>query len=61
MQKLILTDKQVQQILWAIDLTENTLEDLTDQELAGMMIDIDRKVLFEIASYLEAKIAKVGV
>ena len=60
MQKLILTDKQVKQILWAIDLTENTLEDLTDQELSGMMMDIDRKVLFEIANYLESKIAKAG-
>jgi hypothetical protein len=58
MNTLTLTNEQVQQIIWAIDLAENTLEGLSDKELADMGIEIDRKVLFALASTLEALNAK---
>jgi ribosomal protein L20 len=54
MNRISLTDAQLKQIIWAIDLAENTLEDLTDSDLQKMNIEIDRKMLFEIADYLDA-------
>lgn len=50
------TKETIQQILWAIDLTENTLEGLSDQELNVMNIDIDRSELFALAETLEEMI-----
>lgn len=58
MQTVSLTNEQVEQIILAIDLAENTLEGISDEELATMGIGIDRKVLFELASTLEALKAK---
>lgn len=51
--ELLLTSKHLEQIILAIDLAENTLEDLTDTEIAKLDLGINRKVLFGIASYLE--------
>jgi hypothetical protein len=53
MNTVSLTDNQVQQLIWAIDLAENTLEELTDADLQRLQIGIDRKVLFALASTLE--------
>ena len=50
---LELTTTQIEQIIWAIDLAENTLEDLSDADLNRMNINIDRKVLFALAEKLE--------
>lgn len=58
MNTVSLTDNQVQQIIWAIDIAENTLEGLTDADLQRLQIDIDRKTLFALASTLEALTAK---
>ena len=54
-----LTQEQIQQIIWAVDLVENTLEDHTDQELAELNIEINRTVLFDLATQLEQAIEKV--
>jgi hypothetical protein len=54
MNRISLTDAQIQQIIWAIDLAENTLEDLSDADLNRMGIDIDRPMLFDIADFLTA-------
>jgi hypothetical protein len=53
MHTLELTTAQIEQIIWAIDLAENTLEDLSDTDLSRMNINIDRKVLFALAETLE--------
>jgi hypothetical protein len=53
MHTLELTTTQIEQIIWAIDLAENTLEDLSDADLNRMNINIDRKVLFALAETLE--------
>jgi hypothetical protein len=50
-----LTDEQVKQILWAIDLMENTLEGLTAEDLDRLGIEIDKSALFALASELEGK------
>lgn len=55
MHTITLSNKQIEQIIWAIDLAENTLEDLTDSDLVTMNINIDRKVLFALADELETK------
>jgi hypothetical protein len=52
---IFLTDEQVKQILWAIDLVENTLEGLTAEDLDRLGIEIDKGVLFALASELEGK------
>lgn len=51
-----LTTDQIQQLIWAIDLAENTLEGLTDADLERLQINIDRKELFAIAETLEKKV-----
>lgn len=56
-QTLILSNEQIQQIIWAIDITENALEDLTDADLQRMQIDLDRTALFALAITLEQAIA----
>jgi hypothetical protein len=48
-----LSTDQIQQLVWAIDLAENTLEDLTDEDLQRLQIDIDRTKLFALAITLE--------
>jgi len=58
MNTVLLTDNQLQQIIWVIDLAENALEGLSDEELADMGLEIDRKVIFDLASTLEALQAK---
>jgi hypothetical protein len=56
-----LSTDQIQQLVWAIDLAENTLEDLTDEDLQRLQIDIDRTKLFALANTLENLIKeKVG-
>jgi hypothetical protein len=58
---ITLTEETVKQIIWAVDLMENTLEGISDQELAQMNIDIDRKELYAFAEVLEEMIsAKAG-
>lgn len=58
---ITLTEETIKQIIWAVDLAENTLEGISDQELADMNIDIDRKELFSFAEVLEEMIsAKAG-
>jgi len=50
---IFLTDEQVKQILLAIDLVENTLEDLTAEDLERLGIEIDKSILFALANELE--------
>lgn len=58
---ITLTEETVKQIIWAVDLMENTLEGISDQELAQMNIEIDRKELYALAEVLEEMIsAKAG-
>jgi hypothetical protein len=58
---ITLTEETAKQIIWAVDLMENTLEGISDQELAQMNIDIDRKELYVLADVLEEMIsAKAG-
>lgn len=57
-QTLTLSNEQIQQLIWAIDVTENALEDLTEADLQRMQINIDRKQLFALATTLEQLIAE---
>ena len=58
---ITLTEETVKNIIWAVDLMENTLEGISDQELAQMNIEIDRKELYALAEVLEEMIsAKAG-
>jgi hypothetical protein len=54
---ITLSTDMIKQILWAVDLAENTLEGLSDAELASMHIDIDREALFGLADDLEELVA----
>jgi hypothetical protein len=61
--ELLLTKKHLEQIILAIDLAENTLEELTEADIARLDLGIDRKVLFGIADYLQTELEsqkKVG-
>jgi hypothetical protein len=53
MAKLELTDKQIKQLICAIDITENALEELTDEDLARLGIELDKTELFALAVILE--------
>jgi hypothetical protein len=53
MNRVLLTDKQIKQLLCAIDITENALEDLTDKDLARLGIELDKPELFALAVVLE--------
>lgn len=57
---LELTTSQIQQLIWAIDLCENTLEDLVDEDLENMGIDINKTELFAIAITLEKMVKTNG-
>jgi hypothetical protein len=58
---ITLTEETVKQIIWAVDLMENTLEGISDQELAQMNIEINREELYALAEVLEEMIsAKAG-
>jgi uncharacterized protein (DUF433 family) len=50
---ITLTESQIQQLIWAVDIVENTLEGISDEELAVMQIDLNRKQLFAVAEVLE--------
>jgi hypothetical protein len=53
MTRLELTDKQIKQLICAIDITENALEELTDKDLARLGIELDKPELFALAVILE--------
>jgi hypothetical protein len=53
MTRLELTDKQIKQLICAIDITENALEELTDEDLARLGIELDKTELFALAVILE--------
>ena len=53
MNRLTLTDKQIKQLLCAIDITENALEELTDEDLDRLGIELDKTELFALAIILE--------
>lgn len=53
--KIKLSKKEIKQLLWAIDLAENTLEDLSQKQLKVLGIGINKKILFELAEKLEGK------
>ena len=58
---ITLTEETIKQLILAVDLAENTLEGITDQEIAQMDLGINRKEMFEIADMLEEIIsAKAG-
>jgi hypothetical protein len=57
---LELTTSQIQQLIWAIDLCENALEDLVDEDLENMGIDINKTELFAIAITLEKMVKTNG-
>jgi len=50
---ITLTESQIQQLIWAVDIVENTLEGISDEELAVMQIELNRKQLFAVAEVLE--------
>jgi hypothetical protein len=53
MNRILLTDKQIKQLICAIDITENALEDLTDKDLDRLGIELDKTELFALAVILE--------
>jgi len=56
MRTLLLTNEQVEQLILVIDLMENTLEDLSKEDLEEMNIEINKDLLFALAKQLEEKI-----
>jgi hypothetical protein len=59
MNRLLLTDNQVRQLITAIDITENSTEDMTSEDLARLNIELDKTELFKVASALEAIIERI--
>jgi hypothetical protein len=58
---ITLSEATIKQLILAVDLAENTLEGVSDQELAQMDLGINREEMFAIADVLEEMIsAKVG-
>lgn len=50
---LQLNEEQVKQLILVIDLMENTLEDLSNEDLEEMNIEINKELLFDLAKKLE--------
>jgi hypothetical protein len=58
---ITLSEATIKQLILAVDLAENTLEGVSDQELAQMDLGINREEMFAIADVLEEMIsAKAG-
>jgi hypothetical protein len=53
MKTLQLNEEQVKQLILVIDLMENTLEDLSNEDLEEMNIEINKELLFDLAKKLE--------
>ena len=58
MNRLLLTHAQIKQLIYAIDITENALEDLTEKDLERLGIELNKTELFDLANKLEAIIEK---
>ena len=53
MKKLELTENQINQLLWAIELTQNSYQGYTDQELKDYGVKRDLATLKQVADKLE--------
>jgi hypothetical protein len=51
--KLELTENQINQLLWAIELTQNSYQGYTDQELRDYGVKRDLATLKQVADKLE--------
>lgn len=58
MNTIQVTDKQLSQIILAIDIVENTTEGLTMSDLDRLGIELDKAELFALASSFEAMLKK---